>query len=243
MLSVQQLSKRFGGLLAVDGVSFEIKKGEIFGIIGPNGAGKTTLFNLITGNIPADSGEVRFKEQVITGKKPHQIAALGIGRTFQMVKPFGGLTVEQNVMMGALPKHSSFYDAQKAAQRVLELLDLTSYKQEEARALPVGLKKKLELARALATRPTLLFLDEVMGGLNPKEVQDMLKLIKSLQQDHGITICMIEHVMAAVMALCERIVVLQQGRKLAEGTAKEVTSDPVVIEAYLGGDYHHAGTE
>jgi branched-chain amino acid transport system ATP-binding protein len=242
MLSVKNLTKRFGGLLAVDNVSFEIEKGEIFGIIGPNGAGKTTLFNLITGNIPADAGEVRFLGQVISGKKTHQIAALGIGRTFQVVKPFGGLTVEQNVMMGALPKHSSFLEAKKSAHEVIERLGLTPYLYEEARTLPVGLKKKLELARALATRPTLLFLDEVMGGLNPKEVQDMLELIRNLNKEQGITICMIEHVMAAVVTLCERVVVLQQGRKLAEGTVKEVTRNPAVIEAYLGGDFVHVGT-
>jgi branched-chain amino acid transport system ATP-binding protein len=242
MLSVRNLTKRFGGLLAVDDVSFEIQKGEIFGIIGPNGAGKTTLFNLITGNIPADAGEVRFLDQVITGKKTYQIAALGIGRTFQAVKPFGGLTVEQNVMMGALPKHSSFREAKQSAHEVIERLGLTPYRYEEARTLPIGLKKKLELARALATRPTLLFLDEVMGGLNPKEVQDMLELIRSLNKEQGITICMIEHVMAAVVALCERIVVLQQGRKLAEGTVEEVTRNPAVIEAYLGGDSAHVGT-
>ncbi|GAX90148.1 ABC transporter ATP-binding protein [Effusibacillus lacus] len=241
MLTVQNLSKRFGGLLAVDDISFEIQKGEIFGIIGPNGAGKTTLFNLITGNIPSDKGQVRFQDHVITGKKPHQIASLGIGRTFQMVKPFGGLTVEQNVMMGALPRHKLFADAQKAANEVIDRLGLKPYAREEARALPVGLKKKLELARALATQPSLLFLDEVMGGLNPTEVQEMMALIRSLNRDQGITICMIEHVMAAVVALCERIVVLQQGRKLAEGTASEVTGNPEVIKAYLGGDVAHAG--
>lgn len=242
MLSVRNLTKRFGGLLAVDDVSFEIEKGEIFGMIGPNGAGKTTLFNLITGNIAADAGEVRFQDQIITGKKTHQIAALGIGRTFQVVKPFGGLTVEQNVMMGALPKHSSFREAKKSAHEVIERLGLTPYLYEEARTLPIGLKKKLELARALATRPTLLFLDEVMGGLSPKEVQEMLELIRSLNKEEGITICMIEHVMAAVVALCERIVVLQQGRKLAEGAVEEVTRNPAVIEAYLGGDFAHVGT-
>ncbi|MFC4770282.1 ABC transporter ATP-binding protein [Effusibacillus consociatus] len=241
MLRVQNLSKRFGGLTAVDNVSFEIEKGQIFGIIGPNGAGKTTLFNLITGNLVADQGEVRFKDQLITGKKPHQIARLGIGRTFQMVKPFGGLTVEQNVMMGALPKHASFADANRAAHDVMGMLGLTPYQNEEARSLPVGLKKKLELARALATQPSLLFLDEVMGGLNPTEVQEMMELIRFLNKENGITICMIEHVMAAVVALCEQIVVIQQGRKIAEGTANEVTSNPAVIEAYLGGEFAHAG--
>lgn len=241
MLSVQNLTKRFGGLVAVDHVTFDIEQGKIIGIIGPNGAGKTTLFNLITGNIAADNGQVQFKEHVITGKKPHQIASLGIGRTFQMVKPFGGLTVEQNVMMGALPKHSSFQDARVSAHNVIDSVCLTAYRNEEARSLPVGLKKKLELARALATKPSLLFLDEVMGGLNPTEVQDMLALIRSLNKEQGITICMIEHVMAAVVALCERIVVIQQGRKLAEGTPQEITNNQAVIEAYLGGDYAHAG--
>ncbi|WP_018133088.1 ABC transporter ATP-binding protein [Effusibacillus pohliae] len=242
MLSVQHLTKRFGGLVAVDDVSFEIEEGTIFGIIGPNGAGKTTLFNLITGNLVPDKGEVRFQGQPITGKKPHQIAALGIGRTFQIVKPFAGLTVEQNVMMGALPKHASFHDAKQYARNVIDLLEMTPYLNEEARSLPVGLKKKLELARVLATKPRLLFLDEVMGGLNPKEVQDMLQVVRDLNREQGITICMIEHVMAAVVALCEKIVVLQQGRKLAEGSAAEVTRNPVVIEAYLGGDFAHAGT-
>lgn len=242
MLKVQNLTKRFGGLLAVDDVSFEVKQGEIVGIIGPNGAGKTTLFNLITGNIAADKGEIHFLDQVVTGQKTHQIASMGIGRTFQMVKPFGGLTVEQNVMMGSLPKHSSFHDAKRSAKDVIDMVGLTQFRNEEARSLPVGLKKKLELARALATQPSLLFLDEVMGGLNPKEVQNMLELIRYLNKEMKITICMIEHVMAAVVALCERIVVLQQGRKLAEGTAEEVTSNQSVIEAYLGGEFAHAGT-
>jgi branched-chain amino acid transport system ATP-binding protein len=242
MLSVRNLTKRFGGLWAVHQVSFEIRRGEIFGIIGPNGAGKTTLFNLIMGNILADDGEVHFQDQKISGRKTHQIAALGIGRTFQIVKPFAGLTVEQNVMIGALPKYTSFQQARKSAQEVMELLELTPYQHEAARTLPVGLKKKLELARALATKPSLLFLDEVMGGLHPKEVQDMIELIRRLNREHGMTICMIEHVLAAVMALCDRLIVLQQGRKLAEGTVEEVTQNPAVIEAYLGGEFSHVTT-
>jgi branched-chain amino acid transport system ATP-binding protein len=242
MLSVKNLSKRFGGLLAVDQVSFEIREGEIVGLIGPNGAGKTTLFNLITGSLMPDEGEVYFQGKSITGKKPHQIAAEGIARTFQVVKPFGNLSVEQNVMMGALPKHSSFQGAKRAAQNIISMVGLTPYQHMEAKSLPIGLKKKLELARALATKPSLLFLDEVMGGLTPREVQEMTELVRTLNREQGITICMIEHVMQAVVSLCERIVVLQQGRKLAEGTPEEITKNQAVIEAYLGGDFAHAGT-
>ncbi|SFJ55224.1 ABC transporter ATP-binding protein [Thermoflavimicrobium dichotomicum] len=237
MFSVKNVVKRFGGLIAVDHVSFEIQKGGIFGIIGPNGAGKTTLFNLIMGNLALDEGEIRFHDQIISGKKTHEIAALGIGRTFQMVKPFGGLTVEQNVLMGALPKHNTFQEARKVARQIMDLLELTPYQDEIAQTLPVGLKKKLELARALATQPQLLFLDEVMGGLHPREVQDMIEVIRYLNREQNMTICMIEHVMSAVMALCDRILVLQQGRKLAEGTVEEVTRNPEVIQAYLGGEF------
>ncbi len=240
MLSVKNLTKKFGGLLAVDHVSFEIQEREITGIIGPNGAGKTTLFHLITGYLSPDHGEIRYKNLDITNKKNYQIASLGIGRTFQMVKSFGNLTVEQNVIMGTLPKHPRFIDAKKAACTVMEMLELTAYRFEQANILPIGLKKKLELARALATQPSFLFLDEVMGGLNPKEVQDMLKVIRWLNREQGITICMIEHVMSAVVQLCDRIVVLQQGHKLASGSTEEVLRNPAVIEAYLGGDFVYA---
>ena len=238
ILSIEGVTKRFGGLVALSDVSFQVYEGEILGLIGPNGAGKTTLFNVISGVYKPEEGRVVFKGQDITGWKPHKVARLGIARTHQIVKPFGDLSVLENTMVGALfgKKADTITEeeARKIAEDVLEFIGLSDKKDLPARVLNVQEKKRLELARALASEPDLLLLDEVLAGLTPTEVERMLSLLGKIRSEKGITIIMIEHVMHAVMNIADRIVVLHFGRKLAEGTPEEVANNQEVITAYLG---------
>jgi branched-chain amino acid transport system ATP-binding protein len=233
MLSVRDVSKRFGGLLAVDAASLAAEEGRITALIGPNGAGKTTLFAMITGFLTPDTGEVRFAGARITGVPPHRLAALGIARTFQIVQPFAGLTVRENIAVGAHLRHRARADALDAATTVGREVGLGELLDRPAGTLTVSGRKRLELARALATEPKLLLLDEVLAGLNPSEIRDVIPVIRGIKQ-RGVTIMMIEHVMQAVMSLSEHVFVLAEGRIIAEGAPGTVAADPRVVEAYLG---------
>lgn len=233
MLRIENLTKVFGGLTAVDNVSFEVKAGEMVGLIGPNGAGKTTLFHCISGFYKPTRGQVWFDGQNITGQSPDVICHLGLSRTFQIVRTFPELTVLENVMVGAFAHTSSRKQAESEARRVLELTGLTPKATVLGKNLTIAEKKRLELARALATRPKLLMLDEVMAGLNPAEQQAAVELVRTLHAQ-GITILMIEHVMEVLMPLSQRVIVLNYGRKIREGVPEQVVRDEDVIAAYLG---------
>ena len=233
LLSVKGLSKRFGGLLAVDAASLEVPAGAITGLIGPNGAGKTTLFALVSGFLDPTAGSVTFDGQDVTREAPHLRARRGIARTFQIVQPFAGLSVRDNIAVGAYLRHAGRAEALARAEAVAKEVGLGAMLDGPASALTVAGRKRLELARALATEPRLLLLDEVLAGLNPSEVRDILPVIRGIR-DRGVTILMIEHVMQAVMNLCDHVHVLAQGRMIAEGPPRAVCADPVVIEAYLG---------
>jgi branched-chain amino acid transport system ATP-binding protein len=233
LLRVEHASRRFGGLLAVDAVDLAVPEGELHGIIGPNGAGKTTLFNLIAGAFPPSGGRVLLAGRDITRLPPERRCALGLARTFQIPRPFAGLDVLDNVAVGSLDHSRSVAAAREAAAAVLATTGLAAHAAAPAGALPVGLRKRLELARALATKPRRLLLDEVLGGLHGAEIEQMIETIRGINAS-GVTVVMIEHVLPAVMSLAERVTVLDQGRIIAAGTPAEVTRDPAVIAAYLG---------
>ena len=233
LLRVHGISKTFGGLTALQDVSFSVQPGEILGLIGPNGAGKTTLFNVVNGFYRPSAGEVFFKEQKISHYKPNQICKLGIGRTFQVVRPLQRLSVLDNVLASAFLRAGS---KAQARERALELLRFTGLYEDQdviSKGLPLGKRKRLELTRALATQPQLLLMDESFAGLNPTEINDLMKIIREIR-DRGITIMIIEHHMKVIMSVSDRIVVLNFGQKIAEGTPKEIGGNALVIEAYLG---------
>jgi branched-chain amino acid transport system ATP-binding protein len=237
-LEVRELSKRFGGLVATDGVSFSLGAGEILGLIGPNGAGKTTLFNCIAGTFAPTRGEILLEGEAIAGLPPERVAALGVARTFQIVRIFCSLTVVENVMVGAMLREKAVRAAQRIAMDTLAFTALERRAHDPASLLTVAEQKRLEVARALATRPRLLLLDEVMAGLTPSEVGEAVDLVRRIRA-RGIACVVVEHVMEGIMPLADRILVLDRGRKISEGTPAAVAADPAVIEAYLG-DGHRA---
>jgi branched-chain amino acid transport system ATP-binding protein len=233
LLRARGLSKAFGGLMAVCEISFEIGQGEILGLIGPNGAGKTTVFNLISGILPPTNGTVVFEGTDITRLPTFRRSRMGIGRTFQIVRPFDGMTVLENVMAPILARERNPRQARKEAMEVLTRLSLVEEADTDPQSMTLARRKRLEVARALATRPRILLLDEVLAGLNPVEVHDALPLIRKIRED-GVTIFIIEHIMAALMSLSDRVLVMDQGTLIAAGTPAEVTVNPRVVEAYLG---------
>jgi len=239
-LELRGVTKRFGGVAALDGISFTCREGEILGIIGPNGAGKTTLLNCISGVHRLDAGEIRWRGETISGRPPHRIATLGIGRTFQVVKPFASMTVRENAAVGALfgsaEAHLAPKPAFQRADEVLDLVGLSAKAELPVTALTIPDRKRLEVARAVATRPSLLLLDEVMAGLNPVEVDEALEMVRAVHAT-GVTIVLIEHVMRVIVGVCDRALVLHFGKLLAEGEPREVLRDRRVIEAYLGERY------
>jgi branched-chain amino acid transport system ATP-binding protein len=239
LLEVSGLSKRFGGLQAVRDLSFGMAPGEVLGLIGPNGAGKTTVFNLISGFLTPDTGQVRFEGRPIVGLKPHAICRLGLCRTFQIVRPFPHLTVLDNVRVGALGRRPDMVTARGKARVVIDQVGLGAKADQAASGLTLAERKRLELARALATEPALLLLDEVMAGLNPTEIEAFVSLIRGINAA-GVSILLIEHNVRAVMTLSHRVAVLNFGEKIAEGGPGAVASHPRVIEAYLGEEYVHA---
>ncbi len=236
ILTVSHLIKHFGGLRAIDNLSFTLKQGEVLGLIGPNGAGKTTVFNCLSGFLRPDSGSVTFENETLTHLPPYKVCQLGLARTFQIVKPFQTISVLDNVMVGALANEKSVVEAKKQAIEIIDFVGLTAWTQKEAQDLPLPLRKRLELARALATRPKVILLDEVMAGLNPTEVDALIALLKELNKK-GLTIFMIEHVMRGVMALSNRVIVINYGVQIAEGIPKEVVKNKDVVEAYLGKEF------
>jgi branched-chain amino acid transport system ATP-binding protein len=236
LLEVKSVGKRFRGLIAVENVSFAVNEGAIFAVIGPNGAGKTTLFNIIAGEFAPNGGSIAFNGDRIDGLTPDQVCQRGIGRTFQIVKPFLGLTVEENVTIGALLRCHGVAHARAHAHEVLRRLELYDKRLQLASALTLPDRKRLEVARALATDPKLLLLDEVMAGLRPTETDRMVAILRELNRERGLTILLIEHVMRAVMALAQRVLVLHHGAKIAEGAPAEVVRDEAVIHSYLGAE-------
>jgi branched-chain amino acid transport system ATP-binding protein len=236
LLAVDDVTKHFRGLLAVDRVSFAVAPGDIVAVIGPNGAGKTTLFNMIAGVFAPDDGAITFCGERIDGLAPDAICRRGIGRTFQLVRPFPGLTVEDNVVIGALLRRPDVAAARRHALEVLERLDLIDKRAVPAAALTLPDRKRLEVARALATDPKLLLLDEVMAGLRPTETDRMVAILRDLNRDSGLAIVLIEHVMRAVMALARRVVVLHHGAAIADGAPAAVVREPAVIQSYLGAE-------
>ena len=245
MLQTRNLTRRFAGLTAVNDVSLEVRSGEVFGVIGPNGAGKTTFFNMLSGIVPATSGDIVFKGKPIQKLQPHRIARLGIGRTFQIVRPFSELTVLENVLAAVGVRYcSNFFSAldqsrrrehRDVARALLQRAHVDRYEHELAGNLPLGVLRRLEIARALGLRPDLLLLDESFSGLSHREVLDLVELVRELRAD-GMTVILIEHNMQVTMNLCDRVAVLDRGEKIAEGPPAEITNDRRVIAAYLGSD-------
>jgi branched-chain amino acid transport system ATP-binding protein len=233
LLEIRDVSKRFGGLSALSNVSYSVNQGEILGLIGPNGAGKTTLFNVVNGFYPPTKGEVLFKKEKISHLKPHQICKFGIGRTFQVVRPLRRMTVLDNVIASAFLRAKDKVKAEEIALENLRFTGLYEDRNVLSKGLPLGKRKKLEITRALATQPELLLLDESFAGLNPSEQNELIDIIRQIRAK-GITIMVIEHHMKVIMSLSDRVVVLNYGEKIAEGTPKEIGSNPLVIEAYLG---------
>jgi branched-chain amino acid transport system ATP-binding protein len=236
MLELHGVSKHFRGLKAVSDASLRVEQGEIVALIGPNGAGKTTLFNLVAGVFPPSSGRIVFQGRDITGLRPDRACNAGIGRTFQVVKPFADMTVIENVMVGGFHGTRDVELARSRAETALRSLGMRALGDRIAASLTLPDRKRLEVARALATQPKLLLLDEVMAGLRPTETDEMVRIFRQLNREHGVTILLIEHVMRAVMALAQRVYVLHHGEIIAEGTPQEVTRDPRVLESYLGAD-------
>lgn len=234
LLQVEEVTKKFGGLTAVNQVSMHVHPGEIVGLIGANGAGKTTLFNLIAGAYHVTSGRILFEGHEVQNMPSHKLSRIGIARTYQIVKPFSNLTMLENTMVGALQKHSSVEEARRKAEEILDLVEMGDRKNVRGENLNLPELKRMEVARALATEPKILLLDEVMAGLNPTESQRVINLIQKINQDSGLTIIIIEHVMKAVMTLSDRVYVLNQGRLIADGSPEEVTTHPEVIKSYLG---------
>jgi branched-chain amino acid transport system ATP-binding protein len=236
LLELKELVKDFGGLRAVNDVSFHVEKGEIFGLIGPNGSGKTTIFNCINNFFPITAGDVLFKGASIKGLKTHKICHLGIGRTFQVVKPLARMTVLDNVTASAFCRANTIKEAQTEAHRILDFCNLLKSKDKPAKSLPIGGRKRLEIARAFATKPELLLLDEPAAGLNPSELDEAIDLIRKIRES-GITILIVEHIMKVIMAISDRIHAINFGQTIAQGTPKEVANNRAVIEAYLGEEY------
>lgn len=233
LLRLKNVTKHFGGVQALADISFEVERGTVVGLIGPNGAGKTTTFNVVTGFVTPDSGQILLGDRLLNGLPPHDICHFGVSRTFQIVRPFGQMTVLQNVMVGAFARAGRYSEAAREAHAFLDLVGLSSKAALRATTLNVAERRRLELARALASKPHVLLLDEVMSGLNATEVASFLKLLKALTAQ-GQTILFIEHVMGAVLSISDRIIVLDHGVKIAEGTPNDILSNEAVIEAYLG---------
>jgi len=234
ILEVQNVTKRFGGLTAVDHVSFSINEGEILGLIGPNGAGKTTLFNMIAGLYTVDTGKIIYNNENITNFPSYKICSKGIARTFQIVKPLERMTVLENIMVGGFIRTNDVIKARQEANEIIEFLALQKLKKRLSKDLTLMDKKRLEIARALVTKPRLLLLDESFAGLTAGEIQDLIRIVKRINKDKGITIFMIEHVMGAIMNLADRIIVLNEGEKIAEGSPTEIQDNKKVLEVYLG---------